>query len=249
MYLSSTQKSSAIDYVIFKGSKGIWNFFLRNAKGSSSKCTLCSAILNTKGGSTGSLHNHLHTHRDVSAVDIFLDSKSTQKDGNAEPVNKLSEYFSEKESFACIISRMACLEHTPFSRFSKSKDIRSYFLSQGYKLTHSGTQIRETIINYANEKRKSMGTNIQELVAKGDLLSLTMDEWTSVSQRRYANVNVHVSNQTMSLGLWRCYGSMPAAKCKDILEKVIGAFGIEKRDVVGLTTDAAPVMVAMGKFG
>lgn len=76
-----------------------------------------------------------------------------------------------------------------------------------------------------------------------------MDEWTSVSQRRYANVNVHVSNQTMSLGLWRCYGSMPAAKCKDILEKVIGAFGIEKRDVVGLTTDAAPVMVAMGKFG
>lgn len=41
---------------------------------------------------------------------------------------------------------------------------------------------------------------------------------------------------------------MNAAECKKILTKILEAFDMTLSDVVGITTDAAPVMVLMGKF-
>lgn len=146
------------------------------------------------------------------------------------------------------MARLVCLESVPFSWFEKSKDLKSYLASKGYTLTESGTQIREVIITFSNKERKVIAGIIRDLLNKGWLYSLIMDEWTSVANRRYANVNVHIYGQVFNLGLWRCYGSMNAAECKKILTKILEAFDMTLSDVVGITTDAAPVMVLMGKF-
>lgn len=43
-------------------------------------------------------------------------------------------------------------------------------------------------------------------------------------------------------------GAMPAEKCRTILMKIMTAFKLDEPDIVSLTTDAAPVMVKMGKL-
>lgn len=249
---SGSQNESVLaadEYQVFK-MEGVWRFFLRHITGGSGKCKTCDTILAITAGSTGALHNHLHKHRADAAVDAFLDQKAVKRTHKQQqaPEYKITEFLIEKEPFDKIVSRMAVMERIPFSRFEKSKDLRSYFHSRGYKLTHSGTQIREIIISYSNQERKEMSKNLRDMVNSGSLLSLTMDEWTSVANRRYANVNAHINGEVFNLGLWRCFGSMPAKKCKEILVKMLSAFGLGESDIVGITTDAAPVMVSMGTF-
>lgn len=49
--------------------------------------------------------------------------------------------------------------------------------------------------------------------------SLTFDEWTSMKNRRYININVHANDTFWNLGLARVHGSMPATKGIEIIEK------------------------------
>lgn len=207
-----------------------------------------------KGTSTGTLHNHLIVHRDADGVNEFLAEKNASKrkieivENEGQPPNKISNYMGEKESMEKIVSRMAVLLRIPFSRFGKSRDCKKYLRSKGHHLNHNGTQLREMILNYAYEERCAMAIAIRQQIDSGHLISLTMDEWTSVANRRYANVNVHVNGIVLNLGLWRCYGAMPAEKCRTILMKIMTAFKLDEPDIVSLTTDAAPVMVKMGKL-
>lgn len=79
--------------------------------------------------------------------------------------------------------------------------------------------------------------------------SLTMDEWTSVRNRRYMNVNVREGSSVWNLGLIRAFGSCPASKCLEILELKLSEFGLGlKKHIVSITTDGCPVRV-MKKVG
>lgn len=246
---SSTQK-------IWEDSKkdGPWKWYLRLEEVGEAKCKLCHSILKVNGTSTSSLHNHLKVHREVAEVKNFLTQKRKVVDSSGSSSNKITKYASEKESMDKIICRMAVLERTPFSRFGESKDIKAYFASLGYCVPMSGTQIREIILNYAETEKEKMSKTLRTFLDTGLKISLTMDEVTSkASGRRYANVNAHLhvivpKDEVLvyNLGLCRCIGSMPADKCRTLLDKILLAFHLRETDIIGITTDAAPVMVAMG---
>lgn len=249
---SSSSTSNENPYHFYK-SQGVWKWFKRHTNGRSAECQVCThrtILAIPASGSPGSLHNHLATHRNEPEIDKFIDDKSTVKTEKRKESTtiQMTNFFDAKEPFDKIVARLVCLESVPFSRFEKSKDLKSYFGSKGYTLTESGTQIREIIINYSNKERKIIAGIIRDFLNEGWLCSLTMDEWTSVANRRYANVNVHINGQVFNLGLWRCFGSMTAAECVKILTKILEAFDMTLSDVVGITTDAAPVMVSMGMF-
>jgi hypothetical protein len=80
--------------------------------------------------------------------------------------------------------------------------------------------------------------------------SLTFDEWTSIQNRRYLNVNVHIEGEFWSLGLARAVvGSLPVEKCFELVQKVLTQFMLNyDEDIVCITTDGASVMQMVGRL-
>lgn len=78
---------------------------------------------------------------------------------------------------------------------------------------------------------------------------VTLDEYTSNSNRTYMNVNLHYKSKVWILGLTRIFDSMPAERAKYLLEEKLKEFGIQLNDdVVAVTTDGASIMTKMGTF-
>jgi hypothetical protein len=79
--------------------------------------------------------------------------------------------------------------------------------------------------------------------SQGMRFSLTFDEWTSIKNRRYLNVNVHIEDKFWSLGLARIVVSLPAEKCIELVQKVLMQFMLNyDEEIVSIATDGASVM-------
>lgn len=70
---------------------------------------------------------------------------------------------------------------------------------------------------YDKTKCKTM-QEIQKRITEDQMVCLTLDEWTSVSNKRYLNINIHFMDGFMfNLGLVAVSGSLPAER---IVEEV-----------------------------
>ena len=78
------------------------------------------------------------------------------------------------------------------------------------------------VIKYAITIRETVISKFTRLRSQGMRFSLTIDEWTSIKNRRYLNVNVHIKDKFWGLGLAKIVGSLPAKKCIELVQKVHG---------------------------
>ncbi|KAJ2954908.1 hypothetical protein O0L34_g3232 [Tuta absoluta] len=87
--------------------------------------------------------------------------------------------------------------------------------------------------------------------------ALTFDEWTSINNHRYININIHsksFKNGKMfhNLGLIRIQGNMPAEVCISLIQARLAAYDLTlsdcDNDVVAMTTDGASVMSRVGRL-
>ena len=105
------------------------------------------------------------------------------------------------------------------------------------------------VLQYGDKIRKQIVTELSERIARGELFSLTFDEWTSLKNRRFMNVNVHsYDNVFWNLGLVRIKGSMPAEKCITYLQNTLKEFSIAIENIISITTDGAAVMKKVGRL-
>ena len=80
-------------------------------------------------------------------------------------------------------------------------------------------------------------------------LGISLDEYTSMNNNRYININLHLENIIYNLGLIRIHGSMPADVAVKIVTKVLEGYEIDvERDISGCVTDGASVMKKFGKL-
>ena len=105
------------------------------------------------------------------------------------------------------------------------------------------------VLQYGDKIRKQIVTELSERIARGELFSLTFDEWTSPKNRRFMNVNAHSSDNVFwNLGLVRIKGSMPAEKCITYLQNTLKEFSIAIENIISITTDGAAVMKKVGRL-
>jgi len=106
------------------------------------------------------------------------------------------------------------------------------------------------VLEYSKIIKQSTVAEISRLKSEGKRFSITFDEWTSIRNRRYININVHSVGGTMwNIGLVRAYGSVPAEKCLSLVQEKLKEFNLDlSKDIVGVTTDGASVMVKLGKI-
>ena len=102
---------------------------------------------------------------------------------------------------------------------------------------------------YAAKVKDDMRNTLEEKVKEGARVSLTTDELTKM-HKKWANLNIHLpGGETMSIGLMRIRGRLPAERAKAILCKKLNEFGLsEDRHLVATTKDGESVMKKMGRL-
>ena len=119
----------------------------------------------------------------------------------------------------------------------------------GHTLPKSVNEIRDQVIKYGSHVFEKIKRDLVLKKAKGENFSLTLDEWTSLRNKRYLNINIHGIGYFWNLGLVRIHGSFSAEICYDIISPKLCEFGIDlKTDIVAITTDGCSMMKKLGRL-
>jgi hypothetical protein len=239
----------------FNKCEGAWEYFLRERKGQCAQCKICKATIKTVGGSTKGLHVHLETKHKINVRKRPSEKgDETEKERPAKPANTLDKYrflASDDLSLPATLARMAACDGIPFLTFAKSNDLRRSLHALGFgDIPKSPNGIHGIIMEHGNSIRKQTIAELASMKRDGARFSVTFDEWTSLQNRRYMNVNLHAGGEKFwNLGLIRVKGSMPATQCIKLLTEKLSMFGLNlDNDIVCIVTDGASVMTKTGKL-
>lgn len=147
---------------------------------------------------------------------------------------------------------MVAKDGLPFRVFETSTDLRSCLKAKGCseELPTSQMTIKKLVVDYASVTRKAHIEEIKEVKKSGGKFSLTVDEWTSVSNKRYLNINIHASDKKFwNMGLTQIQGSLTSVVCLQLISKKLVEYDLTMaQDVVSFTTDGPSVMLKLGRI-
>lgn len=219
----------------------MWEHFLRSKLGTSGKCIVeiengepCNQIRSMgKNKSPSPLESHLlRVHK-------IMSKRGTEGD-LPEPKRV------KKEPLQSMVSHLAT-EGIPFSVIANSDTLRILFTAYGHHLPLSPNTIREMLLREVKAARERFISIFTGMKKRGVRFGLSNDEWTSTAGKRYANLCIHAEGKPYCLGLKRCLGSMPSEKCHTLITDELRVYDLEEKDIMGITTDGAKVMIKMGK--
>lgn len=202
--------------------------------------------MKTSNGGTSSLYKHMEAKHQI----IVPRKRDLSNPGNSiEPRRQklLSECFDQKLPFVAYMARLCVVSKIPFIRHTQP-EFHQIYKAMGYqeRVIYSANTVRSKILGYADKVRSSIREELIDYT-KESVVSITTDEWTSTANRRYINVNVHLKDRHINLGLFRIFGSATAEVCASKITEIMNDHGVDmEKNVAGVTSDGAPVMVKMG---
>ena len=222
----------------------VWKHFEKY--GEEAKCLICKKNVSCKGSTTTGLRNHLLIHNIQLGLNHISDNEPPSKKHSTQSLLPL---FSKKQSLDEVIARLAAEDCFSYLKISQSKFIRSSLQEKGFTPIPDHSTVSRMVLRYANHVKGVITSQLQFLLANGKRMSVSLDEYTSIQNKRYMNVNIHSINNFWNLGMKRIYGKMPAEKVLELLERILIEFNIElQKHIVSITCDGAPVMVKMGRL-
>lgn len=222
----------------------VWKEFTKLHE-NEAKCNICKKVLKCAGGSTSGLARHLCTHRS---------SSSGSEGGQAGPSSKQSKsianFFSARKPLNAILAELAALDGFSFNAIAKSAYLRQSLEKDGFKLPKDPSEIAKMVQGYAAETQNKLVDAFQLMVRNaGTRFSLTMDEYTSIQNKRFMNINLHTECEHWNLGVFRIEGSMTAEKVVELMNEKLATYSLNLEDhIMCATTDGASVMVKYGKL-
>ena len=243
-----------------KSNSANWKHLLREEKGQTAVCksTDCKKILKIGGGSTKGLHTHLLSVHKINLTPTAI-SVNTRDEPPIKKNKTLTNYFPilerEEKPLPATLARLTAIDGISFNVICRSSDIRTGLIATGFKsLPTTVKTVRKMVVDYSKKIRSFFITKIASKkkpeFGVGERFSLSFDEWTSLRNRCYMNINLHARNcQFWSLGLIRITGSMSADKSIELLEQKLAQHGLDlRKDIVGIMTDGASVMKKVGRI-
>lgn len=228
----------------------VWKYFTKlSTDAEKAQCAKCPQILSCKGASTSGLLRHLqHKHNITLKRPISEDQQPSSASKLSKPGESSMFQFVKRQSLEEIVARLAAIDGFSIHAITNSEFIRQSISSRGMKLPKSNTAVMKLVHDFYNKAKDLTKKEIEKRVAGGECMSLTLDEWTSINNKRYININVHCFDGTMyNLGLIRARGSLPADKIREAVSTVTTDFGVPERHIVAATTDGAAVMEKFGR--
>lgn len=185
--------------------------------------------------------------------DSMYATSCTESPGTAakEQKRKLNTSVQPNKPFDHYLSELVAVLGMSFSQLIHPIML-STFAAQGYNTKgslRSPSVVRDRVLAYAMEIRSKTIDEISAARAHS-LVSCSMEEWTSSLQnKRYASITVHISGKNWNLGLFRIKDNNSAEECLQRTSEILLDYGINLMvDVAGITTDGSDVLVKMGEF-
>ena len=202
------------------GGAQIWQHYRKSSCGKLAECKICKNILKCEGGSTKGLHVHLKSIHHFELLKrknlAIIETASTEK--KATKVSKI-DHLVQDNTLSAILARMTACAGLSFSVFITSNDLRKSIMALGHTLPKSVNGIRDQVIKYGSHVIEKIKRDLIFKKAKGGKFSLTLDEWTSLRNKRYLNINIHGIGYFWNLGLVRIHGSFSAEICYDTISQ------------------------------
>lgn len=146
-----------------------------------------------------------------------------------------------------IISRLVAKDRLLIRAITKSEFIRESLMQKGYKLLKNEIDVN-IILDYSNVKKNEMIAHFKSLYESGARFSLTIDEWTSLRNRRYFNICIHyIDSKFYNLGLAYILGKCGAIETRKIVETCLQEFELSFEHIISLPSLAMDRMSK--KFG
>lgn len=142
---------------------------------------------------------------------------------------------------------MVALDGFSINGVTKSTFIRESLSAKGYSLPRDNSSVMAMVHEFYDVAKQQ--TKEQIAKQKETKFSATLDEWTSLKNQRYLNVNIHAANgKFYNLGLIRIKNSCPAEVVIELMLQKLNEFGLSFADIVAATTDGAAVMCKFGRM-
>ena len=222
----------------------IWNHFYFNRVTEYAQCIHCFKKLKAKYGSSKGLNDHVKAiHGIVIKNDETPSTPPTKQakiSGHYQPIKRMT--------LETKVSRLCTLSCLTFNKLAHDKDIREALKAHGFELPKSCTQLRKLVLMKHDQVIEETKVELEGFKEKKIRGSLTTDEYTSIRNRRFVNINFHTHGDFHSLGIARAKGTMPAEKQAELLTERLAKYDLVlSHDIIAMTTDGASVMKKMGR--
>ncbi|GFW98920.1 BED-type domain-containing protein [Trichonephila clavipes] len=221
--------------------------------------------VSTRGWSTSGLLRHLQIQHNISKATQSVSSGSqnteitkrkidSDNDIRITPERKkpLLSYFlkEKKETLEEIVSKLVCVDGFTVNAITKSNSIRKSLHDKDYSFPPNPSDVMKLVYKQYNVIKARVTNEISSKLNAGLRCSLTFDEFTSLKNRRYLNINVHFNEgEIFNLGMLRISGSFSAENCVKVVETKLQEFEIiTEKHIVACVTDGASMMVKFGKI-
>lgn len=239
-----------------------WKYFEKVVNTETAKCKQCNATISCKGSSTSGMVKHLRIRHSISFQNAKANSsvlpskKRKSSEASSSPSTSASSTgatntgiakYLKRQSLDEILARLVALDGFSPNAIAKSEFIRESVANRGYLLPKQSHTVMDHVHNFFDLARNEIIEHVQKVKAEHQKFSLTLDEWTSLRNRRYLNVNIHTNMVQFNLGLIRINGSCPSEEIERLTNVKLKEFNLSMNDIVAATTDGAAVMLKFGR--
>ena len=227
--------------------ESVWEYFQKTSGSEeSARCKVCQVVIKCKGSSTSGLIRHLRSKHNI----ITTKKSVGQSQPSMRRQKTIDTMFSSKKSVQEVIAKMADVDGIPFHVIENSEFIRKSLATQGLKLTYHHGCAREKTSLFCVEAKSKIKATFAERKKNGEKFCLSLDEYTSISNKRYLNINVHGENASVwNLSLVRIHHALPAETLLELVTSPIAEFGLDfEQDIFASITDGAQVMKRFGRI-
>lgn len=194
----------------------VWNYFDKLDL-SKARCKIegCSAVLTYLKGMSG-LNYHLKSQHGIEKQNESL-KRPTVQDEVQKRQRKMPE-FIVKPTFGEEIARLVAVDNLSFNQIVKSSFIRQSLILKypGQIVPKDNKGVSAALMKFYDYKETDLKGIIKDMLNQEKKFSATLDEWTSVGNSRFLNINIHytVDNEGKTshhdLGLIKIKGSCKA---------------------------------------
>ena len=217
-----------------------WTYFDRLDEVESAKCKKCQSVLKCKKYSTTGLLRHLRSaHNEILGEIQTVEHSQKKRKKETERADTLEE----------IVAKLVCVDGFSIHAIVNSDFIKNSLAKKGMLLPTNSCHVMNMIHYQYNTVKTTTSTDITARLLKGERFSISLDEYTSLRNQRYLNINLHAPDKILNLGMVRIKGSLSAAKTVEVVETKLAEFDIcMKSDVVASVTDGASAMINYGRL-
>ena len=172
----------------------VWSYFKKLNNGSA-ECHVdkCGKVLKP-GGTTTSLASHLNSqHKIFEKKRKPEGSLSTENTQQSKKQKSITDYLGKYKTLEETIARLCAEEGFSYKKIATSdflkRAMKKFFPSEN--IPASRRAVKRYLRSYYEKTVEETKSMISSLKKTGNKFSATLDEWTSLKNVRFINVNIH----------------------------------------------------------